>query len=837
MPGPQPGVPPGLVNPAALGWLDSPPAGATPGAQPVRVPLVPYLVAEGALPSGSTSNLFYAQVPVQQGDLIAVWVTTNATSNNINGVSDPENGAYTAGGTPASNGALNGQWFIMPAAQMVSQGMAFTFTTANTAGSKTFIAVAIPGVRGVSPADVKLSATGSTTPGSASTGTLAQAREVVLAGFTVGGGGPASPVWSSPFTPMADNQRNAAAQWAAAAYDVVNSTASVTATAATSNNIWIMALLSLEAQGLPDTAAIVDSLVAGHAEPDVAAIVDSLVVTHPHSDVAAIVDSLLVKHPHPDTAAIVDSLMVSGNIHNLPDKIAVIDTLTVSAGKTVQFQPAAPGSTVAGEYALEYIPGVSPLAPASPAFLRSAMPRLYMQNLLTGAWLHRDVQGITSPMVNWQLNAAGTFACTLSPPRPDMMDATGNPLPVLWQTACYLEELDEIKWGGILTAMAPQGPQLALTFTEFTGYANGMPYEGPDIQYPGTGGFPGIGEPSRDNGIDGLDAVRGLWAWLQAQPNGNIALELDKTMSGTILGQTSPFSASSVLTSDAHAGDTRVNILPPPPAPPGQTRTSVFTLPGHVQVGTDNPRKITYAGIDHLLLGQPVGSFQPKGSLVGEIQPTTPFTLNWYNGTDIGQEITSIQAEAVFDSREVHVWANPGKTAVRHHLIFGVPRIGARRSDLRFAEGENITVAAQGSQDGSTFANDVVGIGAGTGSGSVRSGAAVVDGRLRRTQLFTDQTITRPDRLAARVRRVLASRNSPDAITSIVVRNHPNAPLGSYIVGDDIPVRLASGWRNALIWSRIIGMQQDPQTNLVTLALARSDSFTYEQVSGVAGTL
>jgi hypothetical protein len=48
---------------------------------------------------------------------------------------------------------------------------------------------------------------------------------------------------------------------------------------------------------------------------------------------------------------------------------------------------------------------------------------------------------------------------------------------------------------------------------------------------------------------------------------------------------------------------------------------------------------------------------------------------------------------------------------------------------------------------------------------------------------------------------------------------------------------LASGWRNTVIWSRIVSMTQDPTTDLMTLALARSDSFTYQAETGQAGTM
>jgi hypothetical protein len=86
-------------------------------------------------------------------------------------------------------------------------------------------------------------------------------------------------------------------------------------------------------------------------------------------------------------------------------------------------------------------------------------------------------------------------------------------------------------------------------------------------------------------------------------------------------------------------------------------------------------------------------------------------------------------------------------------------------------------------------------------------------------------------------RKVLTSKEALDTPTQVVVKNHQHAPFGSFGCGDDILVTLATGWRKAQIWCRILQIQQDPTTNLMTLTLARSDSFTYMAQSGQAGTI
>jgi hypothetical protein len=141
-------------------------------------------------------------------------------------------------------------------------------------------------------------------------------------------------------------------------------------------------------------------------------------------------------------------------------------------------------------------------------------------------------------------------------------------------------------------------------------------------------------------------------------------------------------------------------------------------------------------------------------------------------------------------------------------------------------------------RDGARYANDVIALGAGSGSAQIRTQAANLNtGRLRRSYVYTDQTVYSKVRLATKATKVLTAMQNIDSVTSIVVKNHRNAPWGSFGPGDDIPVMLASGWRNTVIWSRIVSMTQDPTTDLMTLALARSDSFTYQAETGQAGTM
>jgi hypothetical protein len=456
---------------------------------------------------------------------------------------------------------------------------------------------------------------------------------------------------------------------------------------------------------------------------------------------------------------------------------------------------------------------------APQAFINPTMPRMHLQNLITGAWITRDLRAIQQPNITWNLDQPDTFSCQVQPPRRELLDSTGNPLPTEWQTACYLEENSEIKFGGILTASTYNGPAWTPTFTGFVGYANGIIYEGSNYSQVQ---------------IDALDVVRMLWAWVQAQPGGNIGLVLDATKAGVLLGaqlQSNQFMSTN-LAVRARDGSTTITVN----NPTGFTTSSQVNL-----ADSNNWYSISKISKNVFTLGSAIRGDHNAGTKVIQGGPgsnvPTPFVLDWWNSTDIGQEIGNIATEAVFDFYEQHTWTDATRQGVKHALHFGVPRIGVRQTSLRFAEGENITVPVQGSRDGSVYANEVVGLGAGQGSLQVRAQVGTPNNTLRRVFVYTDQTIRTQARLQSRAQAILTSRIAIDTPQTVVVKNHPNAPFGSFRCGDDILVTMATGWRNAGIWCRITSMSQNPQEDIITLTCARSDSFTYLAQSGQAGTM
>lgn len=533
---------------------------------------------------------------------------------------------------------------------------------------------------------------------------------------------------------------------------------------------------------------------------DAAGISDSLRITSSKGDAAGISDALHVTSASGDSAGITDFIEVTNLGYAVPagDAAGITDLLTVS-----RTPPPTP------------TPALAVLAPAPQAFITSQMPRMHVQNLISGSWISRDVQGITQPSVTWSLNAADSFTCVLSPPRADMMSG-GEPLLLEWRDAIYLEEANEIKWGGILTSSTFQGPNWTMGATGFSGFPAGMVYEG--------GTYTKIR-------VEAMDAVRKLWDWLQSDGGCNIGMEIPSFNTGYLLGNELPtVPVVDHLAKASAKGQNTMTVHTP----------SLWSAGMVLQAGGDGGTyKIKSVSGSVLTLTTTLkgsSSLYVNASRITQVVQPTAYQLAWWNSTDIAQEIEAIRAESVFDWREQHTWKDAAKSSVAHTWVAAHPRIGMYRTQLRFCEGENIVQPATVTRDGSQYAQRVIGTGSGQGSATIRSTVTGPGGRLNRSFVYTDQTVTSTARMTVLARKVQASMNNIDAVTSIVIKNHKNAPFGSFNCGDDINVMLCTGWQHGTAKSRITQMTQDPTTDLMTLTLARSDSFSYLAESGQAGT-
>ncbi|TDC33465.1 hypothetical protein [Micromonospora sp. KC213] len=205
-------------------------------------------------------------------------------------------------------------------------------------------------------------------------------------------------------------------------------------------------------------------------------------------------------------------------------------------------------------------------------------------------------------------------------------------------------------------------------------------------------------------------------------------------------------------------------------------------------------------------------------------KPGEPYAINWWEATDCGGEIDALARETPIDYAEEHYWDGE---EIAHRLRLGYPRLGRRRDDLAFEQGVNVVEVVEVDRDGGEFANAIHALGSGEGRKAVVTDIAERDGRLRRTFVYTDKSVTTRERLTAFARAELAARRNVAEIASVEVVNHPHAPIGSWALGDDVLIRASLPWLgDVAIWHRITGWSLVSDDRAV-LDLRRSDAFTY----------
>lgn len=200
---------------------------------------------------------------------------------------------------------------------------------------------------------------------------------------------------------------------------------------------------------------------------------------------------------------------------------------------------------------------------------------------------------------------------------------------------------------------------------------------------------------------------------------------------------------------------------------------------------------------------------------------TGPYTLQWWKDHDMGKALEDLATETPFDYLVDHAWSGE---AIRHTLRLGYPDIGNRRHDLRFMLGENIFDHLPISYEGDSYASEVIALGAGEGRKMIRGGDARVTGRLYRAAVVVDKTLRNKKSADTVARLELAGRIGDEDLDTLVVREHPHAALGSFRAGDEILVQSPGGWtKDVNLWVRILSIATEPDKNIATLTVARTD--------------
>ncbi len=349
--------------------------------------------------------------------------------------------------------------------------------------------------------------------------------------------------------------------------------------------------------------------------------------------------------------------------------------------------------------------------------------------------------------ITWALSGPG--AMTAKVDRTLASQLAQDSLLVLeeWSTAIYAEADGVIRWGGILHSSATE-----------EGGVRGL-----DII--GFAGYPNgrIYDSSEYRlwEADPFDVVRTLWTFVQSSTNGNLGVTVDT--------DTCP-----------------VKIGDPSPGP----------RPARDDFPSNEAGKKKYQA-----------ALAVWTNYAGE-----PYELAWWLSLDCGSEIDNVLGEAGAEYKEKHEWANANRETVKHHIELGYPTLGVRQEGLRFMEGENMFVPPLPTRDGSGYANHIIALGAGEERHMLRQTAGTtVTGRLRRDLVVGSQDSRSNNQLKSLAEETLKYSVDMIFFDSFEVVDHPNAPIGSFNVGDEIRVQTFSGFETLDRWARITEISLNPE--------------------------
>ncbi len=203
-----------------------------------------------------------------------------------------------------------------------------------------------------------------------------------------------------------------------------------------------------------------------------------------------------------------------------------------------------------------------------------------------------------------------------------------------------------------------------------------------------------------------------------------------------------------------------------------------------------------------------------------------PYELVWTESINCGNEIDSLAKLGPLDFVERHRWT-PSHEQIVHEIELAFPRAGRRRDDLVFSQGDNVISVVTVESNGDEFANTIIGLGAGEGQAMVRRETGIRDGRLLVDHVYADKSISEIARLDAVIAEELNARRAAIRVESVDIIDHPNAPIGSWDLGDDVLVRAELPWLGEIeVWCRIVGWTLTGD-NTASLSLVRSDLYRY----------
>lgn len=493
--------------------------------------------------------------------------------------------------------------------------------------------------------------------------------------------------------------------------------------------------------------------------------------------------------------------------------------------------------------------------------------RYIVQRATTGEFLDLEAPFVTRSELSWALSAAGSFKGTIEVERGSMKAQDGRPMFEEWNTIIYAEADGQIRWGGIVVTseLSSDGKSWDIEAASFATYPKGIPY---------LGAYYGVQ-------VDPADVIREIWSHIQGFDGGNLGVTVTGSTSVRV-GSTSEqkYNAAAATYKSLQAAyedeKDKYTDLRKYATGRGNVRTALSTAKTNASKTlsaaksaltaakkTKDPAKIAAAqtavnnaqsaynsalsnynaAVSNYKDADAAADAQDKVRDAAKAKADAAkktmdaakkvmdadggaYKMLWWETPDTGDKIKSLASETPLDYTETHAW-NDDKTAITHRVNVQYPRAGRRRDDLKFVQGDNVTAVPIPKSNGDSFANSVFVTGAGEGKSMKQTSAAVNDGRLRRVDVIAAKNVKNLDTLRAMARDGLLAGKLTLSFDQIDVRNHDNARIGSWALGDDILVEADVPFLGRVsIWHRVIGWSLTSDST-ARITLARSDSFTY----------
>lgn len=199
--------------------------------------------------------------------------------------------------------------------------------------------------------------------------------------------------------------------------------------------------------------------------------------------------------------------------------------------------------------------------------------------------------------------------------------------------------------------------------------------------------------------------------------------------------------------------------------------------------------------------------------------------------TDCLQQMNKLARDIPFDYQEISAW-NVTRTAVTRELRMSYPRRGVRQPNLAFVLRENVIGATPTPEAEIDYISSVIIQSWWPGRTYNTTFTNPPVNRYRRVLLEQDTLINSRERSAAWGKRKLTRKQIPPHWSQITIdMNHPNAPYGTFELGDEIMVQGYMPWTGEIKeWHRIMGWTVDDGSSIMTIDLKHVDAFNYDPI-------